>query len=294
MEGQAGLIKSEVALQSLPIRPKRAAWSRRMLVGWYGFTGWMFAPGWVARMLQFGLSFLLLAMPAWKLGWTYGVLGTIGWVVTAILKIRNNLAPRHLQLVHKKRIERQLLHLRLIERMQEMLLVAGPIGEERRQEYCVEVLQLIASYVRSHRSDEDGKMIHANLLGEKNGQWCVLARDERRRLDVPCIPKESSLAWQAFASGEAKVTGDVFEDFPGTPTDRPYRSILAIPVFAGVRPVAVVTIDSTRRYHFDSDRNNLVTDLNPFVAMLGWTQNAGRSKRPPQLSPGPGRSKKGR
>jgi hypothetical protein len=291
MHGETGLVQSaQVPVAPAP-RPRRSAWSRQFLVSWYGFTGWMFAPGWQFRIAQFALSFSLLAYPFWKLGkWTYGALGTFVWVVTAFMKIRNNLAPRHLQLVQKKRIERQMLHNRLVEAMQQMLLVAGPIGDERRYDFCVEVLQLITSYVRSHRSDEHGTMIHANLLGERDGQWVVIARDERHRLDAPMPAREHSLAWQAYVSGEAKVTGDVYEDCPGTPEGRPYRSILAIPVYHGQRPVAVVTIDSTRRYHFDSDRNNLVLDLNPYVALLGWTQVSIRSKRAPQLSPGQGRS----
>lgn len=293
MEGQQGIAHS--TMQAPTRTPQKSAgWTRSMLVGWYGLTGWLFAPGWVARFAQFFGSFWLLAYPFWKLGWSYGVGGTLVWLVTAIMKIRNNLAPIHLQIVKEKRVERQLLHLRLVEEMQRMLLVAGPIGEERRRNFRVEVLQLIASYVRSHRSDEHGTMIHANLLAEQNGQWMVLARDERHRLDAPVVSTEDSLAWQAYKSGEAKVTGDVYEDYPGTPQGRPYRSILAIPVFSGDVPVAVVTVDSTRRYHFDSDRNNLVLDLNPFVAMLGWTIISTRDKREPQLSSGQGRRTKGR
>lgn len=293
MEVQESLVPSSSQPPVLPPRSRLSGWKRTMTVGWYGFISWLFAPGWPVRMAQFGASFALLAYPFWKLGWSYGLVGTIIWLVTAILKIRTNLAPRHLQQVKEKRVERQFLHYRLVEKMQQMLASPDPIGRERMLDFRVEVLQLIASYARSHRSDELGNMIFVNLLGEGDGQWKVLARDQRHRLDAPVLPREDSLAWQAYVSGEARVTGDVYDEFPSTPAGRPYRSILAIPVFCGgTKPVGVVTIDSKRKYHFDSDQLNLVLDLNPFVAMLGWTLIPAEDKRAPQLSSGQGRSKK--
>jgi GAF domain-containing protein len=292
MAGQDGLANIE---QPAPAQ-QQLTWltslERQLLIGWYGLTGWLFAPGWFTRFLRLGLSFSLLAYPFWKLGWTHGVTGTIAWAIVAVLKIRGDLAPHHLELVKKKRVERQFLHYAVVEKLQRLLLSPDLIGQERINQYRTEVLQLVAAYVRSHRSDERGTMVFANLLAEQDGVWKVLARDQRHRFDSPVIPKEHSLAWQAFTAGESKVTGDVYREYPNSPPGRPYRSILAIPVFMGEKPVGVVTIDSSRKYHFDNDRLNLVHDLNPFVSLLGWTLVAPGAGRAPQQENGQGRKLK--
>lgn len=292
MAVQEGLVKSEQEPLARPQPTLLSSWERKVLISWYGFTGWLFAPGWISRFAQFGLSFSLLAYPFWKLGWSYGVVGTVGWAITAMLKIRSNLAPRHLEHVKQKRVERQFLHYRVVEKMQLLLLSRDTVGQERLYEFREEVLQLIVSYVRSHRSDESGTMIFANLLAEQDGAWAVLARDRRHRLNAPRVPKEHSLAWQAYTSGEDKVTGDVYLEYPESPPGRSYRSILAIPVFMGKKVVGVVTIDSSRKYHFDSDRRNLVHDLNPFVSLLGWTLVAPEARKVSQPNSGQDRKLK--
>ena len=74
-----------------------------------------------------------------------------------------------------------------------------------------------------------------------------------------------------IAEGIPVVTGDLYGEYPGTPPGKAYKSILVIPVYRDGEVVGAVSIDSSRRYHFDLDASNLVEYLMPYVALLAWT-----------------------
>jgi signal transduction protein with GAF and PtsI domain len=78
------------------------------------------------------------------------------------------------------------------------------------------------------------------------------------------------LAWRALSTGVTCVTGDVAKDFPDT-GPKPYASIMAIPIHGAGRVLGVVSIDSSRRHHFDLEWSELERYLLPYVCLLGWT-----------------------
>jgi hypothetical protein len=124
-----------------------------------------------------------------------------------------------------------------------------------------------------------GTVVFANLLvpAADGDKLLVIARD-REHANRPArstVPIPNTVVGEAFTTGQESICGDLYKEFPNTVPGRPYKSILAIPVKRKSdhqqRVVGVVSIDSARRYHFDGDATNLVSFLNPYIALLAWT-----------------------
>ena len=151
-------------------------------------------------------------------------------------------------------------------------LVPSEIAEFQR-----EALQLIASYVRGHRADAKGCEIFVNLLVEEGDQLVVVARNHDHRTPVARYPKDSMLAWQAISSGETVCIGDLRKLAPDQAAQKPYVSIMVIPVLGDDRVLGAVSIDSTRPHHFDAECTVLERYLAPDVCLLGWSIAPGKS-----------------
>jgi putative methionine-R-sulfoxide reductase with GAF domain len=80
------------------------------------------------------------------------------------------------------------------------------------------------------------------------------------------------LATKAFETGDHAFVGDVHAEYGDT--EKPYRSILALPVRGESSVIAVVSIDSARPYHFDLESHDLERYLSPYIALLEWTLRA--------------------
>jgi GAF domain-containing protein len=138
-------------------------------------------------------------------------------------------------------------------------------------EFQQDALQLIASYVRGHRSDPAGTKIFANLLVEDGADVVVVARDHEHRLAGVRYPKTSLVAWDTIQSGEMAVIGDIEREAPGSVRSRKYRSIMVLPIMNEGRVLGAVSVDSTKPHHFDLDCETLQRYLAPYVCLLGWT-----------------------
>jgi hypothetical protein len=128
---------------------------------------------------------------------------------------------------------------------------------------------LIAGYVRDHRSRFGSREILANLLvGDGNGVVVVARSDGLRPVPQRYTREQCALVAQAFETGEAKITGDLYSDFPNTLPGKKYCSIVVLPVwFRGV-VVGVVSNDSREKYHFHLDFDDLQVHLLPYVQLL--------------------------
>lgn len=238
------------------------------MIFWHGAVSWALAPGWLAKLMLTALSLGLIIWPIIKLGGWKQPLGYVGiWLLVALWKVYRELSPRNMQLLQRNYLYRKLLLYRLVRDMERAPLLSPPEVMRFQQE----TLHLIATYVRDHRSDIKGMQIFANLLVEDGDNMRVVARDRFHREGSLTSPKRKTLAWVAVSTGEPKMTGDMYADYPETPPGKPYRSILAIPVCRNGRVLGIVSIDSTRRYHFDREMKTLVEYLSPYVALLGWT-----------------------
>ena len=121
----------------------------------------------------------------------------------------------------------------------------------------------------------------ASLLIEHCDEFVVVARDsglhsvKYKRIVPVRYPKGAMLAARCVAARCAVSVGDLCEEYPEGPTNKPYRSILAVPLIAsdGEAVFAVVSIDSSRPYFFQSFRkgaveNELENTLQPYLQTL--------------------------
>ncbi len=213
-------------------------------------------------------SYLLLAYPWWKLGTKPGLVGNILWLVAAVGRTWNLVSPKHMKLLQRGYTQRKLAMYMLVQDLSR----ASEMTDQEVERFRSDALALIAQYVRDHRLDMKATEIFVNLLVEEGEDLVVVARDRPHRIDAARYPKAGMLAVEPFTNGESAITGDVYRDFPETPPNKPYRSILAIPVRNPQgQIVGVVSIDSPRRYHFDRHQRDLSEGLSPYVALLAWT-----------------------
>jgi hypothetical protein len=242
---------------------------RQVMIFWHGLVAWALAPGWFTKLVLTALSVWLLAWPFLKSGGLEKPIQYLAlWIAVAIWKAYRELSPKNMQLLQRNYVARKLMLYQLIRDMERgPSMTADEIARFQR-----EALHLIATYVRDHRLDTKGMQVFANLLVDDGAEHLrVVARDRLHREGSVRLKKEGSLAWAALVTGEPKLTGDVQADYPGTAEGKPYRSILVIPVRRGGDTLGVVSIDSSRKYHFDREMKNLVEYLAPYVALLAWT-----------------------
>lgn len=244
---------------------------RQIAIFWNGIVAWALAPGWLTKLLLTAGSVGLLVWPIVKQGgWKQPAGYICVWSLIAVWKAYRELSPKNMQLIQRNYLARKLMVYRIVREMERAPLMS----HAEVATYQQEVLHLIATYVRDHRADTKGIQIFANLLVEDGDCIRVVARDRLHRESSVLLPKRGSLAWAALKTGEPKLTGDVYADYPETATGKPYRSILVIPVRRGPKVLGVVSVDSARRYHFDREMKNLVEYLSPYVAFLAWTIEA--------------------
>jgi hypothetical protein len=167
--------------------------------------------------------------------------------------------------------ERKLAFQKLIHTMQQWFVEPPTTREVAR--FQQDALQLIALYVRDHRYDLKRKQIFVNLMVQRGEQVVVIRRADPETRPVPqaYASHECTLVWEAIRGRRAQVTGDVYEQFPGTRPNKPYNSIIVLPVFLGARVVGAVSIDSEAKYHFDRYFEELQTALAPYVQLLATT-----------------------
>jgi hypothetical protein len=144
------------------------------------------------------------------------------------------------------------------------------------------ILDCIALHVRDARGSHDKERtdVFVCLLVEDGEDMVVVARDSgqhstRYRREIPArYPKASMLAGRALIAKRALGVGELVRDYPEGPTNKPYRSVLAIPVLReDGSALGVVSVDSTRPYFFESFKsghveNELETGLLPYTQTL--------------------------
>lgn len=242
-------------------------------------SSWIRRPGLAGRALSSAWSVGLLAYPLFKIGWRHGLAYTSLWILTGLYKAYKDAHPSHLPLLQQSYLTRELRLHKVLSRA----LARGSfrMSVQEQRELQVEILELVAAYVREHRNDLSSTQIFASLLVEDKDELVVVARDRAGRQVPARRPREGMLAAQVFQTGVDCCTGDVSVDFPDTPADKSYRSILAIPVKDANHKVrAVVSIDSSLAYHFDDDRRELVTYLYPYVSLMLCTLAPGCATAP--------------
>lgn len=157
----------------------------------------------------------------------------------------------------------------------------APISGADAREIVIDILNCIVVHVRDARGSHRHLEVFASLLMEDDDNLIVVARDRwlgspQHQRPVPVTyPKGIMLGTRAMVSRRALSVGDLCREYPEAPKNKPYRSILAIPVIGTdeTSVLAVVSVDSSRPYFFQSFRSGIVEDalensLQPYLQTL--------------------------
>ena len=123
---------------------------------------------------------------------------------------------------------------------------------------------------------------YSNLLIQSGeDELTVIIRDSmshasKYKRQTPMSYTKSHLAcgW-AMDRARAVSVGMLSEEYPGTDEDKPYESILALPLFStdGDLPYGCVSIDCSRPYFFqsftpDQSENEMENSLQPYLQLI--------------------------
>ena len=258
---------SETTISLRQTRSLKQRCGRRLLIWRHGIVAWVMAPAWTTKVLLALASFGLLGWPVYEKGWKHSIPYTCVWIGVGIWKGWRELSPKNMQLLQRNYIQRKLMLTRAIQDLQR----AQDMSPSQVARFQQETLQLIAAYVRDHRLDTRGTTIFVNLLVEDGDDLVVVARDRDHRIGNARSKKWGMQCYAAISTGAPQLIGDLYAEVPDAPPGKPYRSILAIPVRYEGQILGAVSIDSSRRYHFDREFRDLVEYVQPYVSLLAWT-----------------------
>ena len=244
---------------------------------WHQFTSSSFSIG---KLLEGALRLILALIPFSVIifsgkPYKWHLLGA--WITISLIVRRKDLSPKNLQFIREGYADRK-GKFSLALMALESKAVGKALSREEKEKIQVASLDMIVSYSRGHRSDTRNTKIFANLLVEAGEDLMVKVRDshsQSKRLSGAKYPKSSMLAWRAMQERRVQVSGDIYADYPATPSDKPYKSILCIPILqqisGGTKAIGVVSIDSSEPHHFDEHENDLETNLMPYVRLIAIT-----------------------
>ena len=152
-----------------------------------------------------------------------------------------------------------------------------------------DLLDVIVLHVRDHQGNfrNDRPRVFANLLIEDGSDLVVVGRDSTSyssayQRPVPArYPKETMLCGRVITARKVLSVRDLVHSYPEGPKNKPYRSILAIPLFGaeGSAAYGALSLDCSEPYFFDSFtpekvENDLENSLQPYVHLITLTLEA--------------------
>jgi hypothetical protein len=211
------------------------------------------------------------------------VLGVIGNLVTENMQFKKVLSPGAGRVWRSKR---KAITAAILLRINRHIAHSTPSPSEVRK-ILHDILDVIVLHVRDHQGNfkEDRKRVFANLLLEDHDELVVVSRDsismsspEYQRSTPMRYPKATMLCGRAIATRQVLSVGDLVQSYPEGPKTKPYRSILAIPLF-GARgdetdtPYGALSIDCSEPYFFESfapgqAESDLENSLQPYIQLI--------------------------
>lgn len=146
-----------------------------------------------------------------------------------------------------------------------------------------DILDVVVLHIRDHRGSfgADHHDVFANLLLDSGQELIVVARDNMahsskyERQCPKAYSKSGLLGGRALEARKPLSVGMLEYEYPEGPQNKPYKSILSIPLFPslGDCPYGVLSVDSTRPYFFQSfspgdAENDLENSLQPYLAVV--------------------------
>ncbi len=169
----------------------------------------------------------------------------------------------------KYRERRKVTTALVIDEIIECLGAPSECSNEKINSIRRDILICITENVRQFRKDFVGTKIYANLLVEHDEHnICVLVRASPRKHGKVHSKRDLSCA-SIFETGEIVVNGNAKK---ATSRNISYNSFVGYPVtdIEG-NILAVVTIDSVERNHFDGEFQALETSLRPYLRTMALT-----------------------
>jgi hypothetical protein len=177
------------------------------------------------------------------------------------------------------------------------LLDARPADVQQVRRLIEDLLALVVSHVRDHRGNHERVDVFANLLLVDGEELVVVARDpnlmtskDLKRTTPARYPKAVLAAGRAIEARTVVAVGDYHEDYPELPKNKPYRSVLAIPLIPrdDRPPIGALCVDSSRPYFFESFKpgiveNDLENSLAPYSHTLLLALEALLSREPSEM-----------
>lgn len=218
-------------------------------------------------------ALLCLGIPAYNKSVRWGLAHSLVTIFFVLGKAVAFSSDRTMKIVQENYLERKVLLYRLIKDLQRH----PTMTPSQIETFQRETLELIASYVRSHRADLAATQIYVNLLVEDGDHLVVIARDSNHRHPRARYPRAVMAAARVFDTGDHFLVNDVHREYGDV--EKPYRSILLLPVRGPDSVLAVVSIDSAKPHHFDLEAADLERYLAPYIALLEWSLLACQRKK---------------
>lgn len=256
--------KPDTAETSLALPQAR----RQLTIARHAISRWWHEGSPIARTAYLAgwLTLLIGAAIKWSSPF-YSLLVVAGILIAKTSFVVRDMRPKNKQIIQRGFTERKLALAKLLHTAQQWY--KNPPSDRELQEFRNDALALAANYVRDHRSRYGSKTIVANLLVRDGADGVrVIGRSDPGRPLQRYAADERKLVWEVLETGNPKLTGDVYADFPTPRTDRKYCSILVLPVWFQGHVVAAVSIDSEDKWHFHIDYVDLQTNLAPYVQLI--------------------------
>lgn len=270
--------------------------------GWREFLHWLITTALIASIFGLGRGLQHRKDGSLSFDWPlfFAVVGgvilinVVSNLWDALARGKKLVGPVHGQ---KWRTQRKIAAAAILQRVNERL-DRKPVDPEELQVLLADLLDCIVLHIRdvrgSHR--EDKVDVFANLLLVDGDELVVVARDsnlqgEHFYREIPKrYPSASMVAGRAITAGCALSVGDLTAEYREAPRNKPYRSILAVPVIAsdGETRLGALSIDSSRPYFFQTFQqgkveNELENGLQPYVHTLTLILEGLISREPSEI-----------
>lgn len=246
---------------------------RLWYVTWHKFSARRFS-------VKFGLfhSFILVAwvfafiypaVVSRKLDYKYAVGAIIAYIIYGILK--NYPFVRNFQRTYftKHKMKRKFMTADILDKMIEHSLNGRPRTPEEGIPLLEEILQVITDHIRTFRYDREEEKIFCSIMLEYDvNKLKVIARNEHGARGYPTYKKADMQAWTTMTHKKVIGSGNIYIDFPATPANKPYKSVLTIPIFYDNDCIAVLSIDSSEPYHFTGVEETINTRVLSYAVLL--------------------------
>lgn len=253
---------------------KHSSIKRFLYIQWHKFTSRRFSVRLlVFKILLFGLWFFAFIVPllrSGKIGPGLAFIGGLSFILYGIAQNYPGIRGFQRKNFVKSKIKRKLATADVLDKMLAHRLSNVQLTSSIGTPLLEEVMEVIANHVRALRYDKGEEKIFCSLLVEHDeDNLKVIARSKNGvRRDRAVYVKSGMLAYAAMTQKRVLESGDIFIDFPSTPADKPYKSVLVIPIFYQDQPIAALSVDSSEPYHFTGKEEQINTRLMSYTVLL--------------------------